>query len=240
MNNQKILWIIFSVTLFLLVVVVAGFMWFLPSDEEEPLGDIAEADIVAETGDKESVDPIQWVREREAMPGISEEEQESEKDNDLLLVIGESDEDEEADDGETAAEEKTPDDTETVRVAESRSSKPDSRESERRVVSARNETPAPEPAPEPEPKRVRVTQYWIQVGSYSSRSRAEETRRTLSEKGWSSRLTSAEVEGKTYFRVRIGPYTSRDEAGKFLGWLKELSSFSKSYISEVYTTRTVN
>jgi len=40
--------------------------------------------------------------------------------------------------------------------------------------------------------------------------------------------------------VRLGPYESKAEAEKFLAWLKDLESFKSSYISQVYSTRTIN
>jgi cell division protein FtsN len=85
-----------------------------------------------------------------------------------------------------------------------------------------------------------VTQYWIQAGSFASRSRAEQTQTALSDKGINARLTSVDVSGTTFFRVRIGPYDAKPEAEKFLDWIKEIDTFGSSYISEVYTTRTVN
>ena len=92
----------------------------------------------------------------------------------------------------------------------------------------------------PQPRSVRVTLFWIQAGSYLSRSRAEEANVSLAKAGVTGRITSVNVSGETYFRVRIGPYEAKAEADKFLTWLKDIESFEGSYISEVYTTKTVN
>ncbi|MCF7949590.1 MAG: SPOR domain-containing protein, partial [Spirochaetia bacterium] len=42
-----------------------------------------------------------------------------------------------------------------------------------------------------------------------------------------------------YYRVRIGPYQEKEEALKFLTWVKEKEQFSSSYISQVYRNKTV-
>jgi cell division protein FtsN len=89
------------------------------------------------------------------------------------------------------------------------------------------------------PKAVRVTEYWIQAGSFSSASRADEVTRRLEERGLAARTTTRDLNGKTHFRVRVGPYASRAEAEKFLGWIRELKGFETSYISMVASRRSM-
>jgi cell division protein FtsN len=86
---------------------------------------------------------------------------------------------------------------------------------------------------------VRVTEYWIQAGSFSSAARADEVSRRLGEQGLAPRTTTRDLNGKTHFRVRVGPYTSRAEAEKFLGWIRELKGFETSYISMVASRRSM-
>ena len=71
MEQQKVLWIIFSVTLFLVVVVVVGFVWFLPSESGQAT-ETTEATADNESSSK-TFDPIVWVRGGEKVPGVSEE-----------------------------------------------------------------------------------------------------------------------------------------------------------------------
>ncbi len=242
MDNQKILWIVFSITLFLLVVVVVGFIWFLPPEDGEANTAIAGAGVVAESvGDR--FDPIEWARGTTAVPGISETaESGSEEGENLLLVIG-------------AAEQATPSGTTapsgqqqkisgetspgptTIRLAPSSAPpKPASTPAVAQPTAAR----PVRSQPAAKPRSVRVTQYWIQAGSFESRTRAEQTQQVLRDRGFNGRITSVDVSGSRYYRVRIGPYDSKAEAEKFLAWIKEIDSFDSSYISEVYTTRTVN
>ena len=45
---------------------------------------------------------------------------------------------------------------------------------------------------------------------------------------------------ETYFRVRIGPYTNKQEAEKFLAIVRRIQGLEASYISLVPGTRSVN
>lgn len=250
MENQKILWIVFSITLFVLVVVVVGFIWFLPPESEASGTGFAEAGVVSETTTV-GFDPIEWVRGTEAVPGITESDSESETKDDMFLVIGATEESDAPDEPEDGADAKadtgdTPADSEsvtTVRVATPSTARTTTTREAAPAAStpATSTTPRPRQiATPPAPRTVRITNYWIQVASFQSRSRAEDVQTVLGEKGFSARITSIDQSDTTFFRVRIGPYESKPDAEKFLGWLKEVDSFGTSYISEVYTTRNAN
>ncbi len=76
-------------------------------------------------------------------------------------------------------------------------------------------------------------EYWIQTGSYKSQSKAEELVTLLEGKGLGSRMFSYNLKGDTFYRVRVGPYTNRGEADKFLGLVKQVQGLETSYISLV-------
>ncbi len=105
---------------------------------------------------------------------------------------------------------------------------------------AKPAAPAQKPAPRPAPRTERVVEYWIQTGSYKSQNLAEDLAHTLSQKGLGARVFSSTVGADTYFRVRIGPYANRSEAGKFLSLVKQIQGLESSYISSVTSVRTVN
>ena len=259
MEQQKVLWIVFSVTLFLVVVVVVGFVWFLPSDKETEPGEFAAG---AEPSDR-VFDPIVWVRDDEEVPGITEEtgtgEGAKEMEGDLLLVYGEAETTADVSQGGPVSEvkatgvrvvEAVPAATGTavtapgvtmttslpaavssaVAATQVKSGAAGAVVAETRSVAAASRAPATE----------QVTQYWIQAGSFKSQSRAELTQAQLAEKGWNTRIISRDVGGKIYFRVRLGPFDTEGEAGKFLSWITDIDSFESSYISQVYTTRAIN
>ena len=241
MEQQKTLWIIFSVTLFLLIVVAVGFIWFLPPDVT-PLAD-AETAKQAVTDPTGGYDPIEWVREDEKVPGLEESEgvEGGNEGDDILIVYGESDREVTDTEGTASTEGIKPSPAENViRVAEPTTPRTSV------VVVPRQTAPTPRVATPPTaavttpPRNVNVTQYWIQAGAYKSRARAESAQESLSSEGWSARIISRDVDSETFFRVRIGPYDNKGEAEKFLGWIKGIDSFESSYISQVYTSRRVN
>jgi len=85
-----------------------------------------------------------------------------------------------------------------------------------------------------------ASQYWIQTGSYRSQTRAEELSRSLAASGLPGRVFSYLKESETYFRVRIGPYTNKQEAEKFLAIVRRMQGLEASYISLVPGTRSLN
>ncbi len=242
MEQQKILWIIFSVALLFIVVIGAGFIWFFPSDTRIAL----ERDVPGtETKDTTAADrdpgfdPIEWVRTSDEFPGL-DDTGDKEEPGDFVIVYGEVEMDGEGETlkaGEKGTDVSPEPDVKTV-------SQPRVERREPAPATAAREEPVREAAkreePEPQPREVRITEYWIQAGSFTSKTRAEQVKEQLASKGVVTRITSREVDGKIRFRVRIGPYANQLEAAKFLDWIRAVNGFENSYVSQVYTTRVIN
>jgi cell division protein FtsN len=94
--------------------------------------------------------------------------------------------------------------------------------------------PEPEPAPEPPPKlKIKerevtdpsfpLENFSLQVAAYGERAQAESLVKKLTEQGYDNpRISEKEVPGKgTYYRVRVGPFTGREEAARILKRLEE-------------------
>lgn len=79
----------------------------------------------------------------------------------------------------------------------------------------------------------KTADYWIQTGSYKSQSRAEELVALLESKGLGSRVFSHAAKGDTFYRVRVGPYSNKGEADKFLALVKQVQGLESSYISMI-------
>lgn len=80
-----------------------------------------------------------------------------------------------------------------------------------------------------------VPKYWIQAGSYSSKKNAEEARSVLSaEKIASEIFTFTDANGTLFYRVRIGPYTTKSEAEYWQSRVALIEKFSgtKTYITD--------
>ncbi|MFM8343530.1 MAG: SPOR domain-containing protein [Betaproteobacteria bacterium] len=70
-------------------------------------------------------------------------------------------------------------------------------------------TPARSPAaPDPRPE---VTGLFIQAGAFSKAEDAEQQRARLAMLGFAARISEREQGGRPVFRVRVGPYETRDE-----------------------------
>ena len=81
--------------------------------------------------------------------------------------------------------------------------------------------------------KLPLHEFWVQVGSFASRARANALEQRLSDHGIISRVTTRSTDTEVFFRVRVGPYGSRQEAEKFLAWVQQVDGMDGSYISEV-------
>jgi len=77
-----------------------------------------------------------------------------------------------------------------------------------------------------------INDYWIQTGAYSSMVRAEDVKERLSSNGLTSIIENREVDGKILYRVRLGPYTSENEANYWLSLVKSIDNFGDSQVRQ--------
>lgn len=69
--------------------------------------------------------------------------------------------------------------------------------------------PAAKPIAKPAPK---PTGYLVQVASYSNRKDAETLKSRLSSRGFAAKVSETTLEGKTWYRVRIGRHLDKESA----------------------------
>lgn len=94
-----------------------------------------------------------------------------------------------------------------------------------KMVEGGRETPAPvpqEPRGEDSSSTVSPEAFWVQAGSFSSNSNAQELRDLLSERGFDVSVNRGKVEGKNYYRVRLGPFPDRNAALESLKKVREI------------------
>jgi DedD protein len=72
--------------------------------------------------------------------------------------------------------------------------------------------------------------YWVQAGAFSTQIRAEDVKETLKTKGLTAVIETHTVQGKDFYRVRVGPYTSQHEADYWLALIKGINGFEESQI----------
>ena len=92
------------------------------------------------------------------------------------------------------------------------------------------------PSPQPPARTSRVqNNYWVQTGAFTAMSRAQGVRESLAARGINSIIDNRVVNGTTFFRVRVGPYTSRNEADYWLSLIKSINGFEDSQIFQTQT-----
>jgi len=79
--------------------------------------------------------------------------------------------------------------------------------------------------------------FWVQAGSFSTIARAEGVKDTLANKGITSIIENRVLDGTTYYRVRVGPYTSKNEADYWLGLIQSINGFESSQVWQSQSTR---
>ena len=83
-----------------------------------------------------------------------------------------------------------------------------------------------------------VTRFWVQVAAYSNKKTAENARSVLSDKKINSDIyTYEDNKSKLFYRVRVGPFTTKSEAEYWQSKIVEIADFSKA---GSYVTSTVN
>ena len=94
-------------------------------------------------------------------------------------------------------------------------------------------TPAAPPAqPKPPAQAKTVTDYWVQTGAFSAKANAEGVKETLASKGIASIIENRVIDGRTIYQVRVGPYTSENEAKYWLALVQAMDGFSDSLIRQ--------
>ncbi len=226
MDHRKLLIIILSVALFVALILGIALLAYYPGDEDEHVAQ----------RERQEFDPIEFVRRSEdPEPELTDEDD----DDEFVIIYGTREPDDEI------AVRPGPEERE---VREPARPEPEPTERPEREPEPPRPEPEPEPEPreEPEPAEPEVRQpaarpaperpsreYWIQVISSSSRDSAEAAKARLRDQSLGSVIFPVTVDGRNYYRVRVGPYDSRGEADKFLEWVQNLDGFEQSYVSLV-------
>jgi DedD protein len=74
------------------------------------------------------------------------------------------------------------------------------------------------------------SEWWVQAGSFATRNNADAAKQTLDKKGLGSIITSAAVGSRTWYRVRVGPYNSKNEAAYWQGLIKSVKGCSDAIV----------
>ncbi len=124
---------------------------------------------------------------------------------------------------------------------------PDARETTTTTVRKAAPKPAPKPAAKPAAKAVAKTSpkpvaapvtktaaaaedsiAWIQTGSFGARAGADSLRDAFTAAGISSVIMVKDIDGKSWYQVRVGPFSGKQQARDWLTRVKAVSGASKS------------
>lgn len=74
--------------------------------------------------------------------------------------------------------------------------------------------------------------FWVQAGSFTSTKKANEARELLTQKGMQCEVfTFKNKEDTLYFRVRIGPYTTKQEADFWKKEIEKIDQFKGAFVT---------
>lgn len=151
--------------------------------------------------------------------------------------------------------------TEPEKTAEAKTSKPEvskprSNVAVKKSVSEKQKTPAkPEHkntekaakteqnksvSAKPSVKEPEIVQYWVQVTALTSRKSADEARNKLGENQITADVfTYTDNKKRLFYRVRVGPYTTKSEAEYWRTKISKIDSFqnSSSYITSTTVSK---
>ena len=103
------------------------------------------------------------------------------------------------------------------------------------VPAKKTAVPAKKTASKPAETKTSVTDtYWIQVGSYEVKKLADDARKILENNKIPNEVFTHKEKGKLFYRVRVGPYTTKQEAQYWQKCIRAINEFSEveSYIAK--------
>lgn len=103
------------------------------------------------------------------------------------------------------------------------------------VQSQPQTTPKPvqTPTAAPQPKKM-SPRFYIQAGSFSTLANAERAQQMLADNDIRSIIETRNIGGKTWYRVLVGAYASKDEANRFKPTVQAVKGFEEAMIREYY------
>ena len=74
--------------------------------------------------------------------------------------------------------------------------------------------------------------YWIQAGSFSVKDNADALKAAFAAKSLPAVITVRDIDGKSRYIVKVGPYSNRAEAGRWLSAAKSVKGAEQAWITQ--------
>jgi DedD protein len=219
-EQKKLLLVAVSVGVFLLVTITAAIAILTPKAniqetaytpiQQYPAGGLKPATVGSD------IQPVSTVQETKANQVDNSAAAVDEKNNDGLTTIV----------VKPAKNVGVPDSQETPTTSNVAAAAPSAKPAAKPAAAK----PAAKPAASAKAKTTK--DYWVQTGAFTAKIRAEDSRELLASKGITSIIENSEINGKTWYRVRVGPYTSENEAKYWLALVKTIDGFGDSQVRQ--------
>lgn len=240
-NSRKFLWLAAAVSLFILIVVGAAFLIFAPgkSSSQVPFDLKGKAEPRQES-------PQDYLANPPEAPAITK----TTGAGDIIIVYGN---DPSASTTVPPAEAQQKPATTTIVVAPTQLSSP----AQSATPSATTVKPAAKAVAPPVAKPATTTtiakvtpttkapakaaplpsppvagDYWIQAGSFSVKDNADALKAAFSGKSLPAVITVKDIDGKSRYIVKVGPYPTRTEASKWLSAAKSVKGAEQAWITQ--------
>lgn len=230
-NSRKFLWLAAAVSLFVLIVVGAAFLIFSPgkSVNQEPF------DLSGKAEERQE-NPQDFLADAPAEPSTTQ----TTSSGDIIIVYG-NDQNGAAPAPAPSAKPATttiyvepaapatpaaPTTPTTVKPAVT-ASKPAAAPVAK--VTTTTKAPVAKAAPAPQPA---TGDYWIQAGSFSVKNNADALKSTMAGSSLPAVITVKDIDGKSRYIVKVGPYPTRAEATKWLPKVKSVKGAEQSWITQ--------
>ena len=236
MEQQKLLWTILSVGILILILLGAGMFFFLPSDSTG----LAQNGKTTEWSKAAAPAPEQKAPDTKATPAAPSKPEIKKTPIQTAQTPAPAAKPEVK---KTPVQPSTPAPTKQAQTpAPKATPAPATKPATTTTQQAPKPAASTQPAAKPAQTQTQATKpaasataakgsYWVQVGSYATMDAAEKTKKELSAKGYTSSIQSITANGKTYHRVKIGPYTSRADVDSLLPKIKALPGMGDSFIT---------
>ena len=239
MEKKKLLLVAISVGVFLVITIGAALVFApkksaadagSPVSKSIPTGRITVLPLPSYSSESTpAVDAVELVRKPGEVPGLQPNPEESGRQD--FYVSGSS----QSSGGETVISVPRPSAAAVPESAPTSRAAPASRPvtvSSSKPAAKSPATAKPAAVTKPAAQTKTLDDFWVQTGAFSTLAKAEGIKDTLASKGITSLIENRDVNGNTLFRVRVGPYTSQNEADYWLSLIKSINGFEDSQIRQ--------
>ena len=231
MEQQKLLWTILSVGILVLIILGAGMFFFLPSDSTglAQNGKTTEWSKAAAPAPEQKAPEVKKTPVQPAAPAQTPAPAPKPEIKKTPVQPAAPAPAPKA----TPAPAPKPAATTTPKATPAPQTKPAASTTQQTTKPAQTQAAKPAQTQQAKPAAATTAKgsYWVQVGSYATTDAAEKTKKDLAAKGYTSSIQSITANGKTYHRVKIGPYASRADVDTLLPKIKALPGMGDSFIT---------